>query len=601
MPLPGAPEPEPAPATSRRAWTYVLVGLLAAGGLAAGAWKLWGAGTGAAQMDSGPTARVTRGQLIVSVTESGEVEAERRKVISNQLQWPVTIKSVVEEGSLVREGETIVVFECKELEDAIARKEIDVTNADNAHTQARESLVLKKREVDNQVRKALQAVKDANSDLLRYIEGEGPTKLGDTEAEIRTAQRDLALARQKLDFKLKVNADKQLKSPFSDNEIEADKLYVERLNLALQKALNARDMLVKYDHPRQVAKLKMAVEDAVLALARARLEAKSQVLQAEADASAKNATLQMQQKSLADLKEQAAKLVVKAEKEGLVVYDTGGNWWRGDQISVDVGAKINSRQQIMIIPDMSTLQIKTKVYESIIDQVTAGLPAHVRLDARPDAAFPARVAKVAVLPDSQNRWLNPGVKVFKVIVKLAEPVEGLKPGMTAQVEVELARLNGVLSVPVAAVFTEQEQTYCYKRLGGSPRRMPVKVGRMNDTRVEIVSGLAEGDEVLLAPPQAAAPAGTPAAGDPAGPSARPRPKGKPPATRPARQRPGRRPRTSGAPADGKRRRRPANVTAKRLGDGRIEVRDASGRTRKTRVPAASGRASDRPRRRRTQP
>ena len=58
-------------------------------------------------------------------------------------------------------------------------------------------------------------------------------------------------------------------------------------------------------------------------------------------------------------------------------------------------------------------------------------------------------------------------KVFSVIVKLDQRVEGLKPGMTAEVELVLARLVDVLSVPVAAVFTEQEKTYCW-RLDGGP-------------------------------------------------------------------------------------------------------------------------------------
>ena len=72
--------------------------------------------------------------------------------------------------------------------------------------------------------------------------------------------------------------------------------------------------------------------------------------------------------------------------------------------------------------------------------------------------------------------------------------------MTAQVELVLARLVDVLSVPVAAVFTEQEKTFCYRVNGGRPEQVNVKVGRMNDKRVEIASGLAKGDRVLLAPP-----------------------------------------------------------------------------------------------------
>lgn len=72
--------------------------------------------------------------------------------------------------------------------------------------------------------------------------------------------------------------------------------------------------------------------------------------------------------------------------------------------------------------------------------------------------------------------------------------------MTAEVELVLERVENVLQVPIAAVFAEQEKTYCWRMNGSAPERVSVKVGRMNEKRVEIVAGLAEGDRVLLAPP-----------------------------------------------------------------------------------------------------
>ena len=141
------------------------------------------------------------------------------------------------------------------------------------------------------------------------------------------------------------------------------------------------------------------------------------------------------------------------------------------------------------------------------DELITYLDDYLRVEEIEDASQnglqvegPGEVTKVAPLPDSQNRWLNPGVKVFDVIVKFGEPVEGLKPGMTAQVELVLAELPDVLSLPVAAIFTEQDKTFCYRVNSGRCEEVLVKLGRMNDRRVQIVSGLKEGDKVLLAPP-----------------------------------------------------------------------------------------------------
>ena len=490
-----------APAGRRSVWPYVIGAAVLLAVLGGGAWAIFSEPDAAGMSaGNGPVAVVARGLLIVSVTESGEVKPEKRKVISNEIRYPVIIKELVEEGDRVKKGETIITFECRELLDEIEGKKLAVTNAKNTYLQADENVELDKKEQDNLVRRAEQAVVDAEADLRRYMEAGGPVKIDDANSAIHTARRDLALAEDRLNFKLKVNADEELNKPFSENDIEVEKLSVEKLKIALRKAVSEYGMLLKYDDPREKRTLQMAVEDAKLALERAKHTAKSKLLTSETDRETKKVALDLQTRQLDDLLQDANKLVIVAEEEGLVVYDTGGSRWRPTDTVVEVGAKVSPRQQLMIIPDMTTLLIKTKVYEAIIDQVKPGLKAHVRLDARPDSVLPAHVVKVGVLPDSQHDWLNPGVKVFKVDIDLDEDVPDLRPGTSAQVEIELLRLSNVLSVPVAAVFTEQERTCCYRSVNGRVDRAEVKLGHMNDTRVQILSGLTEGDEVLLNPP-----------------------------------------------------------------------------------------------------
>jgi len=509
-PAPPAPDDRPSPPVNapasgvkaRRKPRVAILAVLIAGLALAGAWVVLNpAGGAAGGADFGPAVAVTRGPLVYSVTESGDVEAERRKVIANELRYPAIIKSVVPEGTAVKEGDTIIEFECKELIDDIEKGKITVTAAEDANTQARENLLLKMEEVGAAVRTAGQALVDANSDLKKYMEIEGQTKLDDANSAIATAKQDLLLAEAKLDFKLKVNADEELKSPFSKNDIDAEQLGVYKLKLARKKAENALEMLIKYDHPRQIRTYEIAVDNAKLALLRAQLESRSGISKAEAALAAAKATFEMQDRQLKELLEDAGKMVIKADKEGLVVYDTGSSRWYSTDVRVEIGAKINPRQQLMIIPDLTTLQIRTKVYEAIIDDVRPGLTAHVKLENKPDQTFSGKIIRVGVLPDSQNRWLNPGVKVFSVIVKLDQDIEGLRPGMSSEVEIELAKLDNVLSVPIASVYSEQDKTFCYRVEGsGGYKRAPVQLGRMNNTYVQILSGLQAGERVLLAPP-----------------------------------------------------------------------------------------------------
>jgi len=489
-----------------RLWAPALV-VVAVGAVILG-WQ--GGGSSLPAWQLGAVATVVRGTLVVSLTEAGEIEAEKSKVISNEISWPVVIKEIVEDGTMVKPGQTIVQFECKELLDAIAQQQLDVTAAENRYIQASQDLKMRIKELANNVEKAQQDLLAARENLRKYEEGVWPTQLGDAESDIKQAEGNLALAKDRLEFKLKANEDPELNSPYSENEIRSDKLELERLEQKLEKAKSNLRMLKEYTHPQELRRLKWAVVEAEAALERAKMEQQTGRLVAEANEKSKKRELDMRKARLEELLEEQKKLTIKADKEGLVVYDTGRrNRWSTNDIVVAVGEKIARRQQIMIIPDMSTLQVSTKVYEAVVDQVYEGIPAYIRLDAKPDLLLTGKVAKVSTLPDSQNRWLNPGVKVFEVIVKFdpGQNLEGLKPGMTAQVELTLAKLDNVLRVPIAAVFSEQDQTYCWRiDNDGLPHKVPVKVGRMNDAYVQILSGLSEGDRVLLTEPQMQGPA-----------------------------------------------------------------------------------------------
>ncbi|MFP3937975.1 MAG: efflux RND transporter periplasmic adaptor subunit [Phycisphaerae bacterium] len=449
-------------------------------------------------VDLGLAARVRRGSLPITVRDKGTVEPEKKLVISNELDWSVIIKWVAEEGTRVEEGEKIIEFECKELIDTLNQQELRVTAAQNDYTRAQQHLELTRKDMENRTAKARQKLKDAKANLQRYLNGEYPVKLAKAEGRVALAERDLELAREKLEFKERVNENPELDTPYSEREIKADKLQVQRNELSLTESKKDLEMLTDYDHPAKVRELEMAISDAELELEKTRMEAKTQILSAESDEQSKRATLEMQTTRLEEYNEARGNLVITAEKAGLVVYDVG---WRGERqgITVGVGEKISPRQQLLVIPEMDTLQVETRVMEAIADQVQRGTKAYIQLDSRSDETYTGEVTRVAPLP-SGDRWMNPNVKFFDVTVKFDELPEGLRPNMTTDVELELAFLEDVLTVPVAAVFSGQDRMYCYVVQRGSVDRREVKLGRMNEEKAEVFSGLSEGDMVLMTPP-----------------------------------------------------------------------------------------------------
>lgn len=78
-------------------------------------------------------------------------------------------------------------------------------------------------------------------------------------------------------------------------------------------------------------------------------------------------------------------------------------------------------------------------------------------------------------------------------------VEKLKPGMTAVVEINVEVLHNVISVPIQALVQRGKDTWCYVSTKGNVEKRLVKLGKTNDKYVEIMSGLEEGEAVILNP------------------------------------------------------------------------------------------------------
>jgi HlyD family secretion protein len=171
------------------------------------------------------------------------------------------------------------------------------------------------------------------------------------------------------------------------------------------------------------------------------------------------------------------------------------------ELTTEVGEWITPSPPGVPIPPIIDLLDAASTYVSApIDEVDAervqpGQEARVTVDSRPGETFGARVVRVAsyVLDDlEQNRTVE-------VEVEFAEPgrVHGILAGTSADVEVVLDRRDGVLRVPAAAVA---EGGSVLVLSGGRLEARAVEVGLRNWQAVEILAGLADGEQVVTSRP-----------------------------------------------------------------------------------------------------
>jgi multidrug efflux pump subunit AcrA (membrane-fusion protein) len=152
---------------------------------------------------------------------------------------------------------------------------------------------------------------------------------------------------------------------------------------------------------------------------------------------------------------------------------------------------------------MTKMSVNVKIHESYIKKIKKGQKARITVDAFPDQPLTGEISKVGVLPDSQNRWMNPDLKVYLTTIIIDGTHDWVKPGMSAKVEILVDHLTDVVYVPVQAVTPVDDRQYCYVMGAFGPNRHEVEIGQFNDEFIEVKKGLKEGDLVLLRPPDGA--------------------------------------------------------------------------------------------------
>src|SRR5262249_5006426 len=122
------------------------------------------------------------------------------------------------------------------------------------------------------------------------------------------------------------------------------------------------------------------------------------------------------------------------------------------------------------------------------------------VDALPGQDFHGRVRFVSVMADQNSWWANPNLRLYRTEVTIEDAVAEMRPGMSCAIEILVEEIPDTLYVPVQSVFRRGEETLAFVDVNGAPTERAVEVGRYNDRWVQVLSGLSEGEIVLLSPP-----------------------------------------------------------------------------------------------------
>jgi HlyD family secretion protein len=161
----------------------------------------------------------------------------------------------------------------------------------------------------------------------------------------------------------------------------------------------------------------------------------------------------------------------------------------------------SSGTTLMTIADLTRMQIKAGVNEVDVGKIRPNEDVAIDVDAYPNLTYHGVITHIAPAARDQE-----GVRIFDVEIDITDTDERLRPGMTANIEIQGDRRDDVLTVPIEAAFKKEGRyvVYVFDGSAEEPVERDVVTGLSNISRIEIVSGLAVGDVVALYDPTAEA-------------------------------------------------------------------------------------------------
>ncbi len=174
-----------------------------------------------------------------------------------------------------------------------------------------------------------------------------------------------------------------------------------------------------------------------------------------------------------------------------------------------IGTMNNPGTILMTIADLSVMEVEVEVDETDVIGVEIGHRAEVRVDALPDQTIEGKVTEIGSSA-LQQTTASQESKDFKVIITLENPPESLKPGLSASADIITAEKQDVLAVPISALVlrekeekenskNDEQEEGVYVVENSRVKFFPVEKGIMGEMMIEIISGLEEGQEIVVGP------------------------------------------------------------------------------------------------------
>jgi HlyD family secretion protein len=503
--------------------------------------------------------RASKGPFRIEITENGTVDSLRNATLSNSVEGNTTIISLVPEGSRVKApvvseltgvvelvdtesessqtvrvrtedgqeklyevtmgeftemlvedrqriqkgdyiaGDVVCELDSSTMVEKEKTQQISVTEARANLEKAEKNLEIQRTTNESLLSKAKLAEMLARLDLQSYTAERGEYRqLVDTlQGQIKQFQEQLAMAQEEYE-----NVRDQARRGYTNlNNLEAARIKVSQNKIDLEVKKGELGVLEEFTKKRTISELEQVAEESVRDIARAKLEGEAAMAQMQADYDARKLTLQVEEEKLDRLLKQIKASRLVAPQAGEVVY-ASQNSRRSEPVVIEEGATVRERQAIINLPDLDNMKIDARIHESRIGRIAVGQPVEIQVDAVAAITYHGILQTVSSVP-VPGSWPNTDLKEYEAAIAITDDkdlVRQLKPGMTAEIRIIVDdRDEDVLQVPVQSVLALANKYFTYVFDGKKAERREIVVGEANDVFIEIIDGVAEGEQVVMNP------------------------------------------------------------------------------------------------------
>lgn len=541
---------------ARKRWTVPAIVMLAI--VAGGSWWAWKTAHPAANDLSGIiTDTVKRGDLVETVSATGSVNAQTGAQVKIGSQVTGRIKKLnADVGSHVNAGQIIAELDLPDVQAQLDQAKANLAAAQTKQAQQQSGVVMQQTQIDSaivlakagrqsalarlrsaeaaahlqtaqtptDIARAQDGVAGANAALstaksnLVQVQAGANLQIANAQQQVNQAQAtatnsDLDLKRQQSLVAKGFVAASVADQALATATVNKSQILGAQQNLALvQQKITAdvqsgRNLVTQAEQNVKTAKSALAAAraetfldsvkqadvgdaqavlgqgDATLTIAKGNT---AQNLLKQQDIRQAQDAVRAVQEQVAFAQAQSDKTVIRSPISGTVIQMAAQ---QGETLAAGL-----SSPTLIVVADLNRLQVDAYVDETDIGKVQIGQSVDVTVDAFPNRKFTGHVAKIA-----SGSTIQVGVITYDVTIALDEPESKLKPDMTASVTIQTGKRTGVLLVPSEAVKIGTDGlTVNVLSASSHTASRKVTTGGTDGVNTEILSGLKEGESVILA-------------------------------------------------------------------------------------------------------